>query len=697
MGIQLGNKVDISRFPTPAQMDEMKNKKVDISRFPTPTQMRVKSGELPVEVTGPRSALMGAAQGATFGLADEAIGGVGVLGEAIQRALQGKGALDPELAGVYEQKRDQARHEFEQAQEENPVMYGAGEMGAAFIPGVGSLAAGKELATGASLAEKAIEGAKTGAKLGGLAGFGYSTAKTPEDIAKDTITGAGMGMGIGGGAPLVGAAGKAGADKLTDIIGEYGGTAGKAFKAGTKGVNLLTEEKASEAYSKAIKGPAKEIQDKLFSTLDDNFKQKMAILKDKGSSPVNFDKLYQETVDLIDSKVGSGLGIDEAEQMKKAFGYKFLKELPEEYKGIGYKRVVESYKPGEEGVMRINKTTQESQDPQLPPNAKTKNLNEFKIQTRNAEPGIKQEYNAAGKLTGQTITSEQQIDAIKDAVTKGDISPEEGLKFVQDLQHAGFEKNMSDPTKSGIFKDVARKASDIVEGVNPEKLSPLNKQSSSIYDVLDQLNLSPKEKEYVSKNLMSNIRDYGDKFNPAQEEKSRQLMDSLKKAFPEDAAKWEQQIKEGADLGRVAEKLGGTEIHTSTSNPKNVAIAKAGGLGGLIGKASNAAGLVTGGTSEGIINAIKPGYKSGLGAITAQAMIGSEVEKDDKQRSAEIQRKAFNASDEDLNNYAQKIQNLDANISKQLIDAVQSGDSAKKNRLLFNILQKPNLRSAFAD
>jgi len=651
--------------------------------------------ELPWYITGPKAGGLGAAQGATFGLADEAQAGISTMGEALKRAMQGKSSLDPELAGVYEQKRDEARGMYKQAQEESPVMYGVGEVGAGFIPGIGSLASLRKTQEGASLLRKMASGAETGAAMGGLAGFGYSEGTTPEDIAKDTIKGAGMGVVAGGAIPAVTTASSKLGAAATDLVGEYGGLPGKAFKAGTEGKNIASKSAASKTAIEAIQAPAREIQEKLFSTLDENFKKKMAILKNENAKPVNFDKLYQETVDLIDSKVGSGLGIDEAEQMKKAFGYKFLKELPEEYKNVGYRRVIEStgLKKGEIVPTGIKV---EEQGAQLPPSAKTKDLEQFKLKTRELEPKVQTNLGPSGEFKGSSITKEQQIDAIKEAVAKGDISAEEGLKFVQDLQHAGFEKNISDPTKAGIFKDVARKASDIVEGVAPTQLEPLNKQSSNVYKVLDLLNdVEPSKKEYLSQKLMGIVQDMGKEFDPKRAEKVREFMDELQKALPESAKGLQEKAQAGAELADLARQVGGAEIHTSTVNPQNVLAASAGGLMGIAGKGANIAGLATKSGSDAASWAMKPGIKSGLGTITGQAIVGSEVKGNEQERYKQFQDNLYHATDDQLSSYAQQIQSINPNVSKQLQDAIQEKDLSKKNRMLFLINTTPNLKKEF--
>lgn len=652
--------------------------------------------QLPWYVSAPKAAVLGGAQGASFGLADEAQGGIGVLGESIKRALQGQGALDPALADVYQQKRDEARGMYKQAQEEFPVMYGMGEVGAAFIPGVGSLGALGKAEEGSNLIARMAKSGATGAGLGGVAGFGYSEADNPEQLGQDVLKGAELGGGIGAAIP-------AGVSALSGIkqgglaVANKLGTVGKSLKAGVEGHNIATEAAASKTAINAIQDPARDIQSSLFGQLDKNFEEKMAILKGEGASMVNFDKLYQEVIDLIDSKVGAGLGIDEAEQMKKAFGMKFLKSLPEEYRAVGYKRVTERYSPGENGELTLKSVSEEAQTPKLPRNAGDQKLSDFELRTREESPIIRKDINPETmRVTGQTVTKEQQIDAIKAAVLRGDIPAEDGLKFVQDIQNAAFETKIKDPTKASIYKGIASKASDVVEGVNKSKLEPLNAQSSQVYKVFDLLNdVEPSKKQYLSQKLMSIIQDIDKPADAKKAEMVREFMDELQKALPDKAEALQAKATIGADLARLAKEVGGGEIQTATQDPKNIVLGALGGVKNIAARGANVAGLAMNKMEGGIERAMTPGVKSGLMPIALQKGVGSEVKQDQEERYKTLQDKVYKATDDDLLNYAQKIQTIDPNVSKALNEAVEMNDMNRKNQVLFNIMQKPNLRREF--
>ena len=136
------------------------------------------------EVSQTESVLRGAAQGATFGFADELAGAAGV----IKRLPE---ALDKGVKTVYEQERDISREAYKEAERVNPKSYLAGEVGGslatAVIPGMAA-------AKGASLATIAGKSA-----LAGAAQALGSTEKTQVgEVASDVAKGAVVSGIIGG-------------------------------------------------------------------------------------------------------------------------------------------------------------------------------------------------------------------------------------------------------------------------------------------------------------------------------------------------------------------------------------------------------------------------------------------------------------------------------------------------------------------
>jgi len=161
----------------------------------TPKAEPVKETEPEIEpISKTESGLRGAAQGATFGFADELTGG----GESFMDLLGG----DTSMVDNYKKHRDESRSNYKQAEEENPLTYLAGNLAGGLavpVPGAGS-------ATGVAAL------AKQGAIAGGLFGLGTSEADLtdPTDLGKvkdagvDTLEGAGIGGVMGAGMGAIG-------------------------------------------------------------------------------------------------------------------------------------------------------------------------------------------------------------------------------------------------------------------------------------------------------------------------------------------------------------------------------------------------------------------------------------------------------------------------------------------------------------
>lgn len=165
----------------------------------------------PSDVSQVESALRGAAQGASFGFADELTGAI----EA--------GLINPEK--TYEQARNESRANYAKAQEANPGTYIAGNVGGAILP---ALVSGGTSAVGSGLSTAGLigsAGAKTiaglvgqGALQGGLQGLGESEGDNIGDIARDVATGTALGGTTAG---LVGGASR-GISKAVDALPSAG-------------------------------------------------------------------------------------------------------------------------------------------------------------------------------------------------------------------------------------------------------------------------------------------------------------------------------------------------------------------------------------------------------------------------------------------------------------------------------------------
>jgi hypothetical protein len=125
-----------------------------------------------------KSFALGAAQGVTFGFADELAG----VAYAVKEALKGRNRDE-----AYTEGRDAARKTFKQAEAANPKAFVAGELISVTLPG-GAIAKGAGVA--GRIGRAALGGAATGA--------GMSEAETPTELAKDVATGAALGGGSAG-------------------------------------------------------------------------------------------------------------------------------------------------------------------------------------------------------------------------------------------------------------------------------------------------------------------------------------------------------------------------------------------------------------------------------------------------------------------------------------------------------------------
>ena len=152
--------------------------------------------EVPVELPRPKtdeleSLARGATQGLTFGLADEAVGG---LEAAFDVATTDKSVSD--FLDLYKTRRDESRSNFKKAEQDNPGTYMAGDIAgsvaSSFIPGLGWTNATKAATTAGRLGLAGLSGAVNAA--------GRSEADLTEgdvgQFAGDVGVGAAMGAGF---------------------------------------------------------------------------------------------------------------------------------------------------------------------------------------------------------------------------------------------------------------------------------------------------------------------------------------------------------------------------------------------------------------------------------------------------------------------------------------------------------------------
>ena len=145
------------------------------------------------------AALAGAAQGLSFGFADEAIGAV----KGAARTLTDGGSLREN----YARARDERREYEKQAAADSPAAYVAGQV-AGIVPTL--LVPGAGVARATTVAGRLAQAAAGGGALGGLAGAGYSTEDSAAGVLADAAGGAALGAAGAGIVPGLGAAARTG-------------------------------------------------------------------------------------------------------------------------------------------------------------------------------------------------------------------------------------------------------------------------------------------------------------------------------------------------------------------------------------------------------------------------------------------------------------------------------------------------------
>src|SRR6478736_6201753 len=225
----------------------------------------------PNQISKLDSALAGAKQGASFGLADEGTGLVesGLdAGQALLNKLglaspsptqvneslasQGvKGDVGPQsILEAYRAARDAERFADKSAQQANPLSYTACAVagGLATAPALpaGVLAPLGQTAKNAGLAAKIARGAVNAAPVSALVSAGMSegdlTTGNPDQalkVGKDIALGTATGMGVGGTLPIVGAALKGTGNVAGKLIPERVKT---DFQRGLEGIKTSTPD-----------------------------------------------------------------------------------------------------------------------------------------------------------------------------------------------------------------------------------------------------------------------------------------------------------------------------------------------------------------------------------------------------------------------------------------------------------------------
>ncbi len=189
--------------------------------------------------TATDSAIEGALTGAGAGFRDEIyaaskasgfpeiLGGFRAPFGAARIALEKYRGEPGEASKIYDESIDEIRARQKAAQEDNPVAFGAGQVGGSLIPASKVM---KTVGTGATLGSAIVRSAAAGGLLGGIEGFG-SGENNLQDRALHAAEGVPVGAVIGAAAPVVGQAVGRGVSAVINRGGAEGAGAGKVLSA----------------------------------------------------------------------------------------------------------------------------------------------------------------------------------------------------------------------------------------------------------------------------------------------------------------------------------------------------------------------------------------------------------------------------------------------------------------------------------
>lgn len=344
-----------------------------------PSMPKMLEARQPEDPGALRSGVLGAAQGGTFGFADEIGGLLGklFLSDPVKfgAAVQPSPDDTPEVRAMkeqllasqssqptnYERVRNLVRQEAKDARATHPGAYLTGEIAgglAAPIPGAGAI-------KGATVGARLLKAAGTGAALGGIGAIGASEGKTAGDVAKDAALGtaigapagvlgygvgqniprllralgdkarsSGIGIGrrvLGGGGDLASGSSKAISDEAVAQALDRGailpgGTVGGAFKRleqQSEDLGRVYGENVDELARLGVQGPhPRALADSLLAAGE-------AVAPNTMNAAV--PRAYESAANqLLDKTEGSRLGLKQAEELKQSLqelakrGYKSL-------------------------------------------------------------------------------------------------------------------------------------------------------------------------------------------------------------------------------------------------------------------------------------------------------------------------------------------------------------------------------------
>lgn len=234
------------------------------------TALSKAGNQLTEDVQTANDIALGAAQGATFGFADEAAAGVNRLLDPLISKLSGESATDETLRQQgfdvqniepsYEQELQRTRAQFNEAEERSPWLYGGAQIAGSIPSGqaLGGLLKIGQAAPGASrmarIGNEALKAAPGVAleALGQSEGTLLGTEEQAQQVGKDV--GVGLGAGLVAGGAMQAASDVAGPainsmlqpvkNKMTELVDEspFLRQIGKSVEYGEMGINPVSEK-----------------------------------------------------------------------------------------------------------------------------------------------------------------------------------------------------------------------------------------------------------------------------------------------------------------------------------------------------------------------------------------------------------------------------------------------------------------------
>lgn len=442
----------------------------------------------------------GAAQGATFGFADELAGAAGAAGDV----LTGQTTME-KILDAYRQNLEESRQAFKQAEERSPTAFTVGNVGGGILTGLATAGAAPALVGARGAAALAnlrnagtlgriAEAGAIGAGSGAVAGLGTSEADLTQgevgEALKDVGTGAAFGgvfgAGLQGGVEGIKGIGSA-VKGAANLIGktETAGNIGKAYQLGKEGTDIVTSkglETAEEGVRAEARGLAKESKDVLSAAGKKVGEAKKAAASSTQDLSEELEKISEQI-----SRLNISDDPDAINDVAKL--QKWLQNLTEGKEGTGgidptsveFKKAMEikntlnKFSGSKGGVPKIEDIEAQNELKQI-----AKSIND-KLTTATPELASANKNYATVKQSLETLGLDPANDFVRDAATG-----QQRLTVAAEQKINSVIKRMARDTDAG--ENAAVKLNEtlrMLEAVDPAKAQALKPRLQKASEVLD--------------------------------------------------------------------------------------------------------------------------------------------------------------------------------------------------------------------